>query len=124
MSTPTPASPAAKTPFPQFVIAKSPEVSLEGLHERLMNYLACLGIVHQALWSCPAVVTSARDQIHGKGSKHYEGKAVDIRVSDVPADSRDRLLAVVLVLCDRFQLTVFDERNLPGAGHFHVEVPE
>ena len=114
--------PKAFAPFPQYVVAKSAEVNLKGLAEPLLEFLTVLGIVHQALWNCPLVVTSARDQIHAAGSKHAEGKAVDLRTNDIEIQARDRLLAVVLVLCDRFRLTVFDERNLPGAGHFHVEV--
>lgn len=107
--------------FPQYVVPKSPDVNLEGVDETLIEFLTVLGIVHQALWGRPLVVTSARDQIHTAGSKHSLGRAVDLRVSDIIEPGRDRLLAVVNVLADRFCLTVFDERNLPGAGHFHVE---
>jgi hypothetical protein len=112
----------AGTPFTQYVTAKSPAVNLDGVDEKLIEFLTVLGIVHQALWGCPLIVTSAKDQIHTSGSKHGQGKAVDLRVNDIEIQARDRLLAVVNVLADRFQLTVFDERNLPGAGHFHVEI--
>lgn len=122
MSTPVPPAQQPKQEFPQYVQGKSSAVNLEGVNERLITFLARLGIVHQALWDCPAVVTSARDQLHGPHSKHFAGEAVDVRVSDVSSNQQDRLLAVVLVLCDAYKLTVFDERNLPGAGHFHVEI--
>lgn len=122
MSTPQTGLPPAGTPFPQYVESKSSAVSLEGVEPVLIDFLTVLGIVHFALWSSPLIVTSARDQVHLMGSKHSQGKAVDLRVNDIEIQARDRLLAVVLVLCDRFKLTVFDERNLPGAGHFHVEL--
>jgi hypothetical protein len=122
MSTPVPPEPGQKRAWPPYVIMKSGEVNLDGVDEKLIEFLTVLGNVHQALWGCPLIVTSARDQIHVAGSKHGQGKAVDIRVNDIEIQARDRLLAVVNVLADRFQLTVFDERNLPGAGHFHVEV--
>jgi hypothetical protein len=124
MSTSVPPAPGPPVAFPQYVLAKSDSVHLEGVDDKLIEFLTVLGIVHMALWSCPVIVTSARDQMHAANSAHARGKAVDIRVNDVPAAERDRLLTVVLVLCDKFSLTVFDERNLPGAGHFHVEVPE
>jgi hypothetical protein len=124
MSTPVPPASGPPVAFPQYVLPKSDSVHLEGVEPKLVDFLAVLGIVHMALWQSPVIVTSARDQMHAANSAHARGKAVDVRVSDVPAFERDRLLAVVLVLCDRFNLTVFDERNLPGAGHFHVEVPE
>lgn len=121
MSTNVPPAPGPPVAFPQYVLPKSDSVHLEGVDEKLIEFLTVLGIVHQALWSCPLIVTSARDQMHMASSKHAQGKAVDIRTEDLPRWERDRLLAVVNVLADRFGLTVFDERNLPGAGHFHVE---
>jgi len=122
MSTSVPAAPGPPVAFPQYVKGKSDSVQLEGVEQVLIDFLTVLGIVHNALWSCPLIVTSARDQMHAASSKHASGKAVDIRVNDIEIQARDRLLAVVNVLADRFGLTVFDERNLPGAGHFHVEV--
>jgi hypothetical protein len=124
MSTHKPMPAAPPNPFPQYVVPKSPEVNLDGVAQPLLDFLGVLGIVHVALWSCPLIVTSARDQTHAANSKHASGKAVDLRVNDIVRDHGDRLLAVVLVLCERFHLTVFDERNLPGAGHFHVEVAD
>jgi len=107
---------------PVGVELKSPAVNIADLDGRLRLFLATLGLVHLHLFNAPAVVTSGKDSVHVESSKHGQGKAVDLRVSDLREGWQQTFLLVVCTLCDRYGLTVFDERNLPGGPHFHVEV--
>lgn len=70
------------------------------------------------------VVTSTTGGTHNKGSKHYNGKAIDVR-------TRDKTNAEVLNFINDARatgITVIDERNKPagqavwGGAHLHLEV--
>jgi hypothetical protein len=108
---------------PAHVELKSDHVSLVGLDLKLLTFLTAAGLVHHALFDLPLVVTCAVDMVEHKTGKHPVGKAVDLRINDLELFEVDRFLLAVVTLCDRIGLAVFDERNLPGAPHFHVEVP-
>lgn len=119
----------AATPLNVFVNQKAPyvvpasaDVNFAGLDAKIDSFLSILGPIYSQLFGHPIVVTSARDSMHVASSKHGQGKAVDLRTHDLRPEWQDRFLAIVEVLADHFGLTVFDERNLPGGPHFHVEV--
>jgi hypothetical protein len=107
---------------PSGVELKSDAVKLIGLDGRLFQFLTTCGLVHLHCFDKPLIVTCAVDSIEHKVGKHPIGKAIDLRVSDLDPRWQDRFLLIVCTLCDRYGCTVFDERNLPGAQHFHVEV--
>jgi len=118
-ATPNPLPPGV---LPAGVERASASVVTEGLDAGLFAFLTPLGLTMLSLFDQPAVITSARDAIHGTGSKHYTGKAIDVRVRDIRPEWQSTFLLVLTVLAQRFKLTVFDERNLPGEPHIHVEV--
>ena len=107
--------------LPPGVERASAAVVTDGLDPVLFAFLTPLGRVCLSLFDMPAVITSARDAIHSRASKHYTGHAVDIRVKDVPPRWQYAFLIMLCVLADRFRLCVFDESNLPGEAHIHVE---
>lgn len=107
---------------PEDVQLKNESVRLVGLDVRLYRFLAAAGRAHAIMFDVPLVVTCAVDNVEHKVGKHPIGKAVDLRASDIRGEWAQAFLLVITVLCDRFGCTVFDERNLPGAPHFHVEV--
>lgn len=108
--------------LPAGVEAASGSVITTGLDPALFAFLTPLGLVYLHLFDNKCVITSARDAMHGKGSKHYIGQAVDLRTRNLPPEWQSTFLLVLTVLADRFKLTVFDERNQPGEPHIHVEV--
>jgi hypothetical protein len=108
--------------LPVGVERKDAAVNFDGVDPSLLSFLAKLGLVHLHLFGSPCTVTSARDSVHGLHSKHFAGKALDLRVADLPPKWQPAFLLVLCVLADQFRLTVFDESNLPGAPHIHVEV--
>jgi hypothetical protein len=118
---------ATPNPLPDGVLPSGvekarPEVNVTDLHPSLVAFLVPLGLVHLHLFDLPVVITAGRDGLHSPGSKHHSGDAVDLRVKDLPDKWRAAHLLVLSTLSDRFGLTVFDESNLPGQPHIHVEV--
>ncbi len=103
------------------VVADHPAVNVEGMAGRLVVLMQKLGPIHLALFARPLVVTSAKDGAHAPGSLHAEGRAFDYRTRDKLADENGIFLDVVTWLSPLYQATIFDERNLPGAQHVHVE---
>lgn len=99
-----------------------PEVNLVGLKPVLMEFLARAGLVHLHLFGIPLVITSAVDSVHVASSKHGKGEAVDLRVNDKADRSVAAFLLWLCVLARAFGLTVFDESNLPGQPHIHMEI--
>lgn len=108
--------------LPAGVERATPAVVTDGLDPKLFAFLTPLGLVFLHLFDRPAVITSGRDALHAKGSKHYEGKAIDLRVKDMLPEWQSTLTLVLLVFAERYGLAVFDERFLPGQPHIHVEV--
>jgi hypothetical protein len=121
MSTPNSNLAASNIP-PVGVELKDSSVVLVGLDARLLEFLGTCGAVHLRLFNSPLVVTCAVDSTIHKVGKHPIGKAIDLRASDLSLGWQQTFLLVLTVLCDRYKCAVFDERNLPGAAHFHVEV--
>lgn len=60
------------------------------------------------------VITSARDGVHMKGSKHYSGNAFDVRIAGLMAQDVQEVLRVW-----RRDLKAFD--ILLESDHIHVE---
>jgi hypothetical protein len=64
-------------------------------------------------------ITSANDRTHKEGSKHYEGKALDFRTHNIPADKRHRLFEDVrAALGEEF----FVNLEFPGEAEEHLHV--
>lgn len=125
MSAPDPiATPAPAYMVPPDVQLGSPTVNLAGCDARIQQFVARLGSVHQMLFNLPLVVTSGRDAMHGNGSKHYIGKAVDIRTHDKSEAQCLALLAVLNQVAPSLGLGIFDERALGTEAHIHIELAD
>lgn len=121
-TSPTPINAGVEPALPQFVLKATPAVKLAGVAEMLINFIGWLGVVHQVLFHEPLVVTSGTDGQHVASSKHPQGKAVDIRTHDVSEVDILLLLHVLAHACSQWPIAVFDERNLAGQGHIHIEL--
>lgn len=87
-----------------------------------MQFLARLGLVHLHLFGTPVVITSAVDSVHSPNSKHAKGDAVDLRIMDKSPRQQAIFLLLIFELSKTFPVAFFDESNLPGQPHVHVEV--
>lgn len=107
---------------PPGVALKDAAVNVKDIRPELQAFLTRAGLVHLHLFDCVLTVTSGKDSVHSPNSKHYKGEAVDLRISDLRPEWQAAFILSLRVLCDRFKLAVFDESNLPGAGHVHIEI--
>lgn len=107
--------------LPPGVAEADAAVVLEGVSEHLLGYIAQLGLIHQALYGEPLVITSGKDRDHGMNSLHYEGRAVDLRTKDKTEAEMVVWMAVVAWSAPRFRVTVFDKRGLGLEEHLHLE---
>lgn len=112
---------------PDFVVPpgvelKDASVNVKEIHPVLQSFLIRFGLVHLHLFGHTVIVTSGRDSNHVTSSKHYNGEAVDLRISDLPTADQPAFLLALRVLCDTFHLAMFDESYAPGMGHVHVEI--
>jgi hypothetical protein len=106
----------------QGIMLASKTVAMDGLDAHLHDVAKELARMHVALFDKFLIVTSANDSVHSKGSKHYIGKALDIRSHD-KSELEQALWAIVLsFVCPPHGVGVFDERALPGGAHWHLEV--
>jgi hypothetical protein len=107
---------------PPGVALKDKTVDVEHINAVLQAFLIVAGLVHMHLFNSLLTVTSGKDAKHAQSSKHYIGNAVDLRINDLPPDYQPVFILYLRVLCDRFHLALFDESNVPGAGHVHIEI--
>jgi hypothetical protein len=98
-----------------------PHVELQGVNDQLLSFAAALDRIHQILFTTQMVITSARDGMHAPSSRHEMGLALDIRTNDKDAEGNMVFLVMVSYAARIMPITVFDERNLPGAPHLHIE---
>ncbi len=96
-------------------------VRLDGVNEQLLTFVAVLDRIHQQLFAMQLTITSARDGQHSAGSLHALGKAVDIGTNDKDEAGNLVFLTVLFYAARIMPITTFDERNLPGAPHLHIE---
>lgn len=99
----------------------NPGVVLDGVNVELMNFLSHLAMVHKLLFGSNLVVTSGRDGHHVQGSLHAEGRAVDLRTNDKTPGELDLFLHVISYCTAAVLIACFDERNVPGGAHLHLE---
>ena len=100
---------------------KDNTVILTGLDAAILLFLAAAGQVHGALFHTPLIVTSGRDAKHATGSKHYEGKAVDIHVNDLEAGEVPVFHLAASYVAARCKCGIFFEWPGLDTQHFHIE---
>lgn len=107
---------------PAGVRLKDASVNIRDVDEVLHQFLVRAGLVHSHLFDESITVTSGRDGVHSPGSKHAQGRAIDLRISDLGLADQPVFILTLRVLCARFHLNLFDESNLPYGGHVHIEI--
>lgn len=123
MDTSAPSRPSVNQPFlGEDLHYASYAVNISNLDKHLADFLRWLAPIHRALFGKPLIVTSGKDGEHAVGSKHYIGKSVDVRTSDITDTQQVLLLHVLSLQVDVWSLAIFDERALPGAPHMHIEL--
>lgn len=110
--------------LPIGVEKKDATVNVASLDNGLMAALAKIGRIHLDLFNKPMIITSGNDGKHTAGSKHYVNKAVDARTIDKTPEEQQLFLLILLFLDTRLRLMIFDERQLPGSDHVHIELAE
>lgn len=103
------------------LVTASPAVVLAGVEPKLISFTQNLAVLHKVLFGIDLVVTSGKDAIHAASSLHPQGKALDLRIRDLDADAQLMFLLVILYAAPANDVSVFDERALPGAPHIHIE---
>jgi hypothetical protein len=96
-------------------------VDLSNLSVKLAMVLGRLASMHFLLFDQQLIVTHGKDGQHVVNSKHYVGKAVDVRVRDKDRAQQGVFLAVLGYFVPGYGLAVFDERARAGETHFHIE---
>jgi len=90
-------------------------VEFSGMHSRV---LAALSHIDDATWTWAnrdAIITSAREGTHSKGSLHYTGAALDVRTRDMNGSAKEGYAADLQVaLGDDFDVVI-------EPTHIHVE---
>lgn len=120
-ATPQPFGPGV---LPLGVERKDATVNVASLVPELTTALAKLGRLHLELFDKPIIITSGNDGKHAAASKHYVNKAVDMRMFD-KTDAQQALWIDVLFYMDKeLHLMLFDERQLAGSDHVHIETAD
>lgn len=110
--------------LPIGVERKDGTVNVSSLVPEMTTALAKLGRIHLDLFDGPLIITSANDGKHATNSKHYANKAVDLRMFDKSKAEQALFLAVVTYLSEKLRVMMFDERQLPGSDHVHLETAD
>jgi hypothetical protein len=116
--------PFGKGVLPVGVERKDASVITDNLVPELMTALAKIGRVHLDLFDKPLVITSGNDGKHKNGSKHGVNKAVDLRLIDKDPEEQSLFLDVLMHFDKKLKLMLFDERQLPGSDHVHIETAD
>lgn len=119
----TPTGPEySRATIPANVELASKDVVLDGVQGELLSYLAELAQVHIHLFDKPLVVTSGKEGQHVQNSKHYLGRAIDLRSEDKNLEEQVLFAGVLAYFCRIRGVAVFDERAMPSGPHWHVEL--
>lgn len=87
----------------------------------MMAFAVHIAYLHWLLFGEPLVITSGKDALHVSASMHYQGLAVDVRTSDKNESEQILFLTILAYAAPERNVTVFDERALPGEPHIHIE---
>lgn len=101
---------------------KDSTVNLIGVDGALLSYCRKLGLIHLNAFDKPAVITSGKDSVHGQNSKHYVGKAIDVRLGDLDKNQRTLILGFAYDIADVFRVSLMAERDAASVEHLHIEL--
>lgn len=108
-------------PDSQYLKVESPAVQVAGLPAKFRELLDRLGWMHYGLFALPLIITSGSDGKHATDSLHYQHRAVDLRTLDIAGPSGDLFAAIIIYFSSMYTAALFDEREVPGGPHFHLE---
>jgi hypothetical protein len=77
--------------------------------------------MHRLAFGHDLVITSGTDGVHAAGSLHAQGKALDLRTTDKDGEGNALLLHMLAFAANGSPIAYFDERNVPGGPHIHLE---
>ena len=91
-----------------------PGVDARGIRPEILLAIVCACDVWR-MSGYEVTITSLLDGLHGTMSKHYSGKAVDLRTRDLPDGAAG-------VLCDRLRMSLGSQYDVVlEDDHIHVE---
>ena len=90
-------------------------VKYEDMSPEIEDIVPVIDKVYNEMTGKDAVITSARDGDHMTGSKHYEGKALDLRTRDFSRDTAEKITVKLQNNLGR-DYDVVNEKD-----HIHVE---
>ena len=106
--------------WPEHLEVADMAVVVEGLDPFIQAFLAAAAALHWVMFNLPLIITSGKDSIHGVGSKHYVGKAADIRSKELSMEQANEFAQRIVPLQAGARVGIFDERFI-GSPHWHVE---
>lgn len=86
------------------------------MHPEVERIIDVLDDISKRVARRDVVITSAREGEHSKNSLHYKGRALDIRVNDLDANTRALYLRAIKNALDDAKWDVVDEGT-----HIHIE---
>jgi hypothetical protein len=98
-----------------------PNVVMDGVNPSLVAFVTHLAALHSLIFGRPLTITSAKDSQHVAHSLHAEGRAIDVRTNDKDDAEMDLLLHILSYASAEAKIATFDERNVPGGAHLHIE---
>lgn len=107
--------------LPAGLQVSSSGVQLEGVDPKLLAFASQIGVVHRIVFGHDLVITAAKDGIHTTASLHAVGKALDLRTNDKDGEGNALLLHLLSFAANGSPIAYFDERNVPGGPHIHLE---
>jgi hypothetical protein len=121
MSTKQPGAFLIPTQLPHVYLAEM-SVDLDPVAGELRAFVGDVAQVYFYLFGRSLVVTSGKDGKHTGGSKHYTGKAIDVRSHDLDPGEQVIFLAILAYMSPEKGIGVFDERGLSSGPHWHIEL--
>lgn len=102
------------------IFIKDKSVNIKNIYPELARVLFEIEEIYREGFNASLTITSGNDGKHGKNSLHYQDKAVDLRIKNVPRDKWQELFnRVKTTIPDYFDVVL--ETNSPGNAHIHLE---
>jgi hypothetical protein len=121
MST-TPPSPTTLLTSYTHVELANLTVRFDDVDPALRAFAGNAGLVYYHLFGKPLIITSGLDSQHAPGSKHYTGKAIDVRSHDLDPGEQVIFTGILAYMSPEKGIGVFDERGLSSGPHWHIEL--
>lgn len=101
-------------------LLKDETVSFNKIYPEFIPYVTVLGTLYYQRFGKPMIITSANDGLHMSLSRHYAGKAVDIRTKDQKPEDILLFVEEAKKYLDRALDLVWEDKGLANE-HLHAE---